>query len=219
MQLTAPTNSQVNVTSEKERWETIFQREDFFYGHEPGPVARRAVKYHKALAAQRSEIAANALDAGCGEGQDLVYLAQNGYKATGIEFTPSGVEKTRKLLQLNQQKAEVAEGNLADCLLQIYDLVLAVNSLQFMGEQAATTLSRLQNAVSHGGIIGLSLFAREAHQPEISGTIWRVTLPDLLARFENWQIIEAANLWQWNLQTNEAQAFVTLIAQRPKEKL
>ncbi len=210
MKLAAPTNSKIAITNEKERWETLFQNKEYFYGHEPGPIARRAVRYHRAL----SENPRRALDAGCGEGQDLVFLAQQGYQATGIDFTAHGVEKTRKFLQITNQTAQVRHADLSDCPLDSYDLVIAVNCLQFIGENAPATLSRLMEAVHSGGIIGLSLFAREAQQPEVEGTIWRVSLSDLLARFEDWQMLEAANLWQWNTQTNEPQAFVTLIARR-----
>ncbi len=212
MQLAPPTNSYVKVASEKERWEATFAGVEYFYGHDPGPLARRVVKYHQAF----SEQAGYALDAGCGEGQDLVFLAQNGYDATGIEFTTHGVEKTRKLLHATQQNANVEQGNLTDCPLEFYDVVLAVNCLQFLGEKADSALFRLMAAVKPNGFMGLSLFAREANQPEIAGTIWRISFADLLGRFADWQPIEAANLWQWNIQTNQPQAFVTLIARRTK---
>lgn len=210
MKIAPPTNSKLSVSSEKERWETLFQGKEYFYGHEPGPIARRAVKYHRAFAQKPNR----ALDAGCGEGQDLIFLAQQGYDATGIEFTTHGVEKTRNLLQITKQTAKVIHGDLSDCPLESYDVVIAVNCLQFIGQNASSTLSRLMKAVDPGGIIGLSLFARQPQQAEIEGTIWRVSLPDLLTRFEGWQMIEAANLWQWNTQTNEPQSFVTLIARR-----
>jgi SAM-dependent methyltransferase len=205
-----PTNSKKAVVSEKARWEGLFQGTDFYYGHEPGPVARRAVKYHRAL----TLVPGLALDAGCGEGQDLVFLAQRGYKATGIDLTEQGTIKTRRLLKLMNQTAEVMQGDILEFSPMIYDLVLAVNCLQFLGVHGAATLQRLMQAVKPGGIIGLSLFAQEKDQAEVENTIWRTTLPDLLHFFADWQLLETANLWQWNMQTDQPQAFATLIAQR-----
>lgn len=197
------------------RWSGVFAGDDYFYGHDAGPVARRAVRYAKPLLAT----GARALDAGCGEGQDLAFLAEQGYSATGIEWTPEGARKTRRLLQSRALRAEVVESDLrelnrleADEAAR-YDLVLAVNSLQFMGSDAPACLDTLMRVTSPGGVIGLSLFAREGDAPPVAGTIFTVSLDELLARFAGWQPLEAARLWQWNA-AGEPQAFVTLIARK-----
>ena len=68
---------------EYQRWSAVFAGDDYYYGSEPGPVARRAVRYHRRYRPRGG----TALDAGCGEGQDLAFLAEQGYVATGVEFT------------------------------------------------------------------------------------------------------------------------------------
>ncbi len=200
------------------RWSRIYAGDEYYYGHEPGPVARRAVRYARPF----MEPGARALDAGCGEGQDLVFLVEQGYAATGIEWTPDGARKTRRLLQSRALHAEVVEGDLrrlhelratASDAPAHYDLVLSVNALQFMGRDAPACLDMLMRLTSPGGVIGLSLFAREDDAPQISGTIFFFTLDELLARFDGWQPLEAARLWQWNA-AGEAQAFVTFIARK-----
>lgn len=194
------------------RWSRIFGGDNYYYGHEPGPVARRAVRYAGPPAAD-----AKALDAGCGEGQDLAFLAEQGYAATGIEWTPQGAQKTRRLLESRALQAEVIEGDLralndSDSTAH-YDLVLSVNALQFMGSDAPACLELLMRLTNPGGVIGLSLFAREEAAPQIASTLWLCTLDELLARFADWQPLEAARLWQWNA-AGEPQAFVTLIARK-----
>ena len=69
-------------------------------------------------------------------------------------------------------------------------------------------------ATAPGGVIALSLFAREPGEPSLHGTLCFFTLEELLARFAGWQCLEAAKLWQWHLPTNDPQPFVTLIARR-----
>src|SRR5688500_15468043 len=86
-------------------WERAFAGEEYYYGDEPGPVARRAVRYHRRFLPEGG----TALDAGCGEGQDLLFLAERGYAATGIEFTPSGAAKSQRLLQEHGLPGEVLE--------------------------------------------------------------------------------------------------------------
>ena len=35
------------------------------------------------------------LDAGCGSGRDVIYLAKQSHKVTGIDLSPIGIEKAR----------------------------------------------------------------------------------------------------------------------------
>jgi tellurite methyltransferase len=199
------------VDAELDRWNRIYAGEDYYYGSDPGPVARRAVRYHRAYLPEGG----TALDAGCGEGQDLAFLAESGYQAVGLELTPEGVRKSSRLLERRALRAEIVAQDLRDLdRSRRYDLVLAVNSLQFMGPDASLCLDRLIEAAAPGGVMGLSLFAREPGQPEVAGTLWFTTLEELLARFEGWQPLEAARLWQWNVRTNEPQPFVTLVARK-----
>ncbi|MCC2670349.1 MAG: family transcriptional regulator [Armatimonadetes bacterium] len=206
----SPTDPRRPVDRELHRWSSIYAGEEYYYGREPGPVARRAIRYHAFAPG------ATALDAGCGEGQDLRYLLGLGYDATGVEFTPHGAEKARRLT------AELGTGRVVEQDLRSfveqpqepYDLVIAVNSIQFLGADASDCLGRLMDLVKPRGVLGLSLFAREPDEPEVSGTVWFTTLNELLLRFRGWQPLEAANLWQWNVTTNHPQPFVTLIARK-----
>lgn len=204
-----PTQSSDAPDFERRRWERLFSGGDYYYGYEPGPLARRAVRYHRAFLKQGG----SALDAGCGEGQDLAFLASCGYQATGLDFIPAGLDKARNLIQQIGMQATVREFDLrAFAAEQQFDLVMASNSLQFLGGHALPCLNGLMQSVAPGGVIALSLFAREAEQPAVNGTLFFATLAEMLARFENWQPLEATNLWQWNQATGETQPFVTLIA-------
>jgi SAM-dependent methyltransferase len=225
--LPQPTGRHHAVARELDRWRRVYAGPDYFYGREPGPVARRAVRYHRVFLPQGGR----ALDGGCGEGQDLLFLAERGYAVTGVELTPEGAAKARALLAEHELPGTVAEGDLTAFLepsrgnvpVDGYDLVLAVNAVQFLGEAAPRTLELLQQAVAPGGVLGFSLFALEGDPPPsapargvaVQGTLCFFSLGELLARFRAWHKLEAALLWQWNTATDEPQAFVTLIARKP----
>ena len=196
------------METERERWSRTFSGSSFFYGLDPGPVARRAVKYARSL---RSE-GGTALDAGSGEGQDLLFLAQSGYDALGLDFTPEGIEKARLLLAQNGQQARLEVADLATWLTdERFDLVLSINALQFVGPDAPLVLERLQHVVKAGGVLGFSAFAREEKaEPPFDGALYRFHLDELLATFDRWQPFEAARLWQWG--AGGPQPFVTLVA-------
>ncbi len=213
--------------AEYQRWSAVYAGDEYYYGSEPGPVARRAARYHRQFRPRGGA----ALDAGCGEGQDLAFLAERGYVATGVEFTEAGAGKAARLLQARGFEAEIVREDLrAYVPARRFDLVIAVNSVQFLGSDGDACLRKLSEAVAPGGVIGISLFAPPHHlagmwpapqgpdttDPEGSlaatGGLWLLSLEELLARFAGWQMLEAAHVWQWNPHTNEPRPFVTLIA-------
>ena len=201
------------MNSELERWTRTFADDEYFYGHDPGPVARRAVRYHRPLL--RPNQSANALDIGCGEGQDLLFLAQQGYISIGLDFTETGLAKARQLVEDNGCQAAYFRADITKWETDAqFDLVLAINCLQFLGSEAPATLKYVQSLVKPGGVIGLSMFARDdASASPIEGAIYRWTLDELQQNFKGWQPFEAARLWQWSDQG--PQPFVTLIARAP----
>ncbi len=196
------------METERERWSRTFSGSSFFYGLEPGPVARRAVKYARSL----HPSGGSALDAGSGEGQDLLFLSQSGYDALGLDFTREGTAKARELLAQNGQTARLEVADLTTWRTdERFDLVLSVNALQFVGAQAPRVLGELQALVKPGGVFGFSAFAREDKDEEaFDGALYRFHLDELLANFATWQPFEAARLWQWG--ANGPQPFVTLVA-------
>ena len=196
------------MESEHAHWSRIFSGSSFYYGLEPGSVARRTVKF----ARSSSPRGGSALDAGCGEGQDLLFLAQSGYDALGLDFTQNGIDKARQLLDKNGQSARLEVADLLQWNTdEQFDLVLAINCLQFLGAEAPRVLKTLQERVALGGVFGFSAFAREHEEDQaIIEGIYRFHLDELLLNFTNWQPFEAARLWQWG--ATGPQPFVTLIA-------
>jgi 2-polyprenyl-3-methyl-5-hydroxy-6-metoxy-1,4-benzoquinol methylase len=199
-----------------QHWNTIFANAEYFYGEEPGPVARRAVRYHR----QKRSQGGTAVDFGCGEGQDLAFLAKRGYTASGYDFTQSGVEKTQKFLANRGLTATVKQADLrSHSWGEQFDVVLSINALQFLGDAAPEALKNVIASVAPGGVLGLSLFSREDQSIlAVQNGIYYPTLRELMQQLEDatgdWQMLEAANLWQWNRSARRAQMFVTLVAER-----
>ncbi len=196
------------MEDQRKRWGEIFAAPQFYYGYDPGPVARRAVRYHRPLQSRGG----TALDAGCGEGQDVNYLVACDYVVTGVEWTSQGLDKTRRLLAENSRAARLIEADLRVWeSAERFDLVLSINSLQFLGADAPAALGKVKDWVAPGGVIGLSVFAREEEaEGPLENGVYRWTLPEIMANFAGWQPFEAARLWQWG--TAGAQPFITLIA-------
>ncbi len=209
-------------TTSASHWDALFSGPDFFYGLEPGPVARRAEKYHRAGRTSSS----TALDQGCGEGQDLVFLAACGYQCTGLDFSRHARRKAQNLLQEQNLQAQVLEVDLALWQpSQTWDLVLSINALPFVGERADFALEQLLRSVAVGGVLGLSVWAREeAELPALVEGVRLWTLEEIESALEQsgaWQKLEVALLRQYfrsesGSACEEARPFVTMVAQRLK---
>jgi tellurite methyltransferase len=210
----------VLMDKEYARWSAMYAGNEYFYGEDAGPVARRAVRYHHPL--RQCGSTPTALDLGCGEGQDLAFLAECGYAATGVDFIENALGKARRLLQQRSLQAHIFQADLREWKAEHdYHLVLACNSLQFLGSDAPMMIERARDLTAIGGVLGLSLFACEGNE-EVRDGVYFTSLEKLLGRFNcdgadrHWQMLETARLWQWNRAANAPQPFVTLIAQRLK---
>lgn len=209
------------MNPEYARWSAIYQGPQYYYGLDAGPVARRAMRYHRPL----QGVAATAFDVGCGEGQDSAFLAECGYETLGIDFVPDAVEKAKRLVEQRGLQAHFEQTDLREWHWNgQYDLVLLVNSLQFLGHDALEILAKVQSSVMPGGVLGLSMFACESDSRVEKGVFF-IALQELLKQFNHegenrdWQMLETAQLWQWNASTNAPQPFVTVIAQRTVNKI
>jgi tellurite methyltransferase len=84
--------SGVKVTRDsKAQWDQRYARPTFIYGKSPAEFL--AENYHYI------PFEANVLDMGMGEGRNAVFLAQKGYKVTGIDISSVAVKKAHLLAQ------------------------------------------------------------------------------------------------------------------------
>ena len=106
-----------------------------------------------------------ALDIGCGEGADLIWLAHKGYQATGIDFAPTAVARAKK----------VAEPAGAEVLLVSFTEFAIESGRQFdlvscaYGQIPANEISvgHLESLVAPGGTL---LFVHHAFESESAAT-------------------------------------------------
>lgn len=95
-----------------------------------------------------------ALDAACGEGRNAVWLAEQGWQVTGVDFSAVGLDKARELAAARGVQADWAVADLLeyDPEPRAYDLV-ALFYLQVAAEQRRTALRRLAEGVAPGGVL------------------------------------------------------------------
>jgi SAM-dependent methyltransferase len=94
-----------------------------------------------------------ALDVGCGEGRNAVWLAERGWEVTGVDFSEVGLDKARGLAQARGVQGRWVPANLLEYTPEprAFELVL-VFYLQVPAEDRRTIVRTVAEAVAPGGL-------------------------------------------------------------------
>jgi SAM-dependent methyltransferase len=95
-----------------------------------------------------------ALDLACGEGRNAVWLAEQGWDVTGVDFSPVAIEKAGRLAAERGVDVELVVDDVVTCPLDdgAFDLVL-VAYLQLPPDEWAQVVVRAARAVAAGGTL------------------------------------------------------------------
>jgi 2-polyprenyl-3-methyl-5-hydroxy-6-metoxy-1,4-benzoquinol methylase len=100
-----------------------------------------------------------ALDLGCGEGQDSVWLAQLGWTVIGVDMSPGAINEARRLAAATGAAVVFDVADLSDWQpVSQFDLVFSVFALPARGMGRSRMLDMAAAAVAPGGTILLSDF-------------------------------------------------------------
>jgi SAM-dependent methyltransferase len=93
-----------------------------------------------------------ALDLACGEGRNAVWLAERGWRATGVDFSVVGLAKARRLAEARGVTVEWVHADLREYRPEprVFDLVLAFY-LQLPQDERRPILRRAAEALAAGG--------------------------------------------------------------------
>ena len=106
------------------------------------------------VAETRSLTPARALDLACGEGRNAVWLAEQGWRVTGVDFSDVALAKARELAAARGVEAEWTQADLLDYRPTegVYDLVLLFY-LQLPATERRRVVRAAAGAVAPGGTL------------------------------------------------------------------
>jgi len=95
-----------------------------------------------------------ALDLACGEGRNAVWLAEQGWRVTGVDFSAVALEKARRLAESRGVEAEWVHADLTAFEPErgAQDLVVVLY-LQLPAAERSRIMRRAANAVAPGGVL------------------------------------------------------------------
>jgi len=96
----------------------------------------------------------NALDLGCGQGRNSLFLQQQGFHVDSVDANPDAIAKLREIIaeeKLENITPRIDDANLAN-ITQSYDTIIATVVLMFLQrERHSAIIANMQNQTRHGG--------------------------------------------------------------------
>lgn len=99
-----------------------------------------------------------ALDVGCGEGADAIWLAERGWRVTGIDVSAKALSRATRAAEMAGASVEWRTVGLSDIGASTYDLVIAFYPALLRGDGAI--IETLLGAIAPGGTL---LVVHHAH--------------------------------------------------------
>jgi len=143
------------------KWNQIL-REEWYSQEEPDELVTNMVTLLK-----KKKKTLRILDLGCGAGRNLVFMANQGFEAHGIDISETGLNLTKERLKKRNLGAHVVKGemtvlpyinscfNTVTCLFTIYHQKL---------EGIRTTISEIHRILKKQGILLINFQSKRSHK-------------------------------------------------------
>ncbi len=170
----------------REQWDERYGETDFIWAVEP----------NRFVVAETKDLpAGSALDLACGEGRNAIWLAEQGWQVTAVDFSRVGTEKGKRLAHLRGTEIEWVVADLVDYELGVgfYDLVLLCY-LQVPEAERRLIMAKACRAVAPGGTLlwiahDLSNLTHGVGGPKAPAVL--STPQDIVADLKGFEILKA----------------------------
>jgi SAM-dependent methyltransferase len=190
----------VQTMFEQDAWEERYRAKPAIWSGNPNPQ----------LVAEATGLTpGRALDVGCGEGADAIWLAEQGWQVTAVDIATTALERAAARAEAGgPQIAERITWTHADLRRQppaegAYDLVSA-QFMQLPSQMRRDMFARLAAAVAPGGI----LLVVGHHPSDLQTAVHRPHIPDVLYTGE--QVTADLDPAAWEVRTSEARPRATV---------
>lgn len=132
-------------------------------GEVENPPAQEVVKF---VEQYRDRLGLKILDVGSGAGRNLVYLARQGFEATGIDISKKGVELTKQQVQQEKLKGSVVVGDIQKLPFKdaSFDSAISRRVLDYNNSAGVETkMQEMARVIRSNGLLFLTV--RSVHQP------------------------------------------------------
>src|SRR5215207_9289958 len=141
--------------SELERWDQRFAKSDYWFGTEPNAFLKSQAHLLKP--------GLKALTLADGEGRNGVWLAEQGLDVLAVDFSPTALEKSRKLAAERGVTLRTEQADLAvwDWPLEAFDVVAGIFFQFATPEQRRVFFNGIKRALKPGGLLLMQNYRAE----------------------------------------------------------
>jgi len=168
-------------------YESDYQKEEYFWGVEPSMMCLKVLELIPPVRPIK------ALDIGCGEGKDAVFLARCGYDVSAFDISEAGLEKTQRLADKARVHVRTFRANMWDYRLdEEYDVLFSSGALHYIKPELRNEI--IENYKSHvktDGIVTLHVFVEKPFitaPPEKEENSFHWKSGQLFTYFHDWYI-------------------------------
>ena len=191
-------NEEATSVDHAARWDEMYSERDQHWSGEP----------NGALVAEVADLeAGTALDVGCGEGADAIWLASRGWQVTGLDVSAVAIGRAEQAARATGASIDWIVGDLVDSVPsgQKFDLV-ALSYPALPTASASESVGALLEATAPGGTLlvvghdveGSDHFRKHAAERGFDPDDF-VQPPDIAARLDN----------GWTIEVNETRPRIT----------
>jgi tellurite methyltransferase len=173
-------------------------------------------------AAAKIKLPAKALDLGCGEGRNAVYLAGLGFETSASDISRSGIEKLKTVAR--ELRLDI-DAEICDMRQYVFkhpfNFIVCTGCLHLIKrDEWPAVIARMKQATSRGGIHVVGAFTDEAPEPEDQRGLMVGLFKEgeLFTHYQDWEIIDRKTYIFEDLHPTGARhkhAGNTIIARKP----
>ena len=131
------------MEADRIKWNERFASQDYYLGSRPSPFLLQELDRIVSLAPGKS-----ALDIACGEGRNSIFLAQHGFRVTGVDISDVGLAKAIAIAEKSGVQVDFIRTDLDGYSLEkTYDLIINFNFLM------RDLIPSLAQSLTSGGLL------------------------------------------------------------------
>lgn len=164
----------------------LYSEKKYSRGIRPNDLAVQSVKHITV---------GEALDLGCGEGQDAIFLKQSGFNVTATDASKVAVDNLLELAKDHNVDVDVVHSDIKTFKFdKQYDFVLAEGSIHFLrDEQIEPFIKTLQDNTNINGVHSLGFFNHKTTKNQVDTMAkWGISTIDteiLVEYYKDWEIL------------------------------
>lgn len=183
-----------------------------FFGTEPSDMARAAL----AIWVERNgERRGRAVDLGCGEGRDSVWLARHGFDVLAVDGSEVGLRKAQRLAQEEGVHITFVRADIRQVDFGAPDLLYSHACLHCLGQDCLPFLFRVRDAAPPGAMHAIRAFNRLCDTFAGREDLYRFDLHELRYHYRDWKLLLYSEEILWRQARERYMSFSTLIAEKP----